>query len=57
MKKQEFKPVSCEDELPFKVRGRVCSTLPDDYKSLNVVVQDVLGYRGSHIELSVQDNK
>lgn len=57
MKKQEFKPVSCEAELPFKVRGRACSILPDDCKSFNTVVQDVLGYRGSHIELSTQDNK
>lgn len=57
MKKQEFKPVSCEAELPFKVRGRVCSTLPDDCKSLNTIVQDVLGYKHSHIELSTQDNK
>ena len=57
MKKQEFKPVSCEAELPFKVRGRVCSTLPDDCKFLNTIVQDVLGYRGSHIKLSTQDNK
>ena len=57
MKKQEFEPVSCGDELPFKVRGKACSTLPDDCKSLNTVVQDVLGYRGIHIELSTQDNK
>lgn len=57
MKKREFEPVSCGAELPFKVRGRACSTLPDDCRSLNTVVQDVLGYRGSHIELSTQDNK
>lgn len=57
MKKQEFKPVSCGAELPFRVRGRACSTLPDECKSLNIIVQDILGYRGSHIELSVQDNK
>lgn len=43
MKKQEFKPVSCGAELPFRVRGRVCSTLPDDCKSLNTIVQDVWG--------------
>lgn len=57
MKRQEFKPVSCRAELPFRVRGMVCNTLPDDCKSLNAIVKDVLGYKHSHIELATQDDK
>lgn len=57
MEKREFEPVSYETKSPFRVRGMVCNTLPDDCKSLNTVVKDVLGYKHSHIELATQDDK